>query len=139
MESIPFPPNTVDTTIATGAACLAGPAIRAFVQVAKQWSLTELEQSAILGQPMEMALASLHAERGNLHPEILVRVSYVLGIYRALHTIFPSRLQADVWIRRSSTAEVFQGASALQLMCSGRIEDLSLVREYLSSQGLDDT
>ncbi|MCF3468840.1 antitoxin Xre/MbcA/ParS toxin-binding domain-containing protein [Stenotrophomonas maltophilia] len=123
------------TPFAVGDSRLAGPAIRAFAQIADAWSLTEQEQSAILGQSKEVAFASLHAGV-DLHPETFERISHVLAIYRALHTIFPSRLQADVWIRRPNTAEVFKGNPALLLMCSGRLEDLSLVREYLNSQGL---
>lgn len=117
---------------------LEGPALRAFLGIARAWSLTELEQSAILGQPID-AMFSL-AETGvvdELRPETLERISYVLGIYRALHTIFPDPLQADSWIRRPNSTAPFNGAPVLTLVCSGRIADLALVRCHLDAQGLD--
>ncbi|WP_425602696.1 antitoxin Xre/MbcA/ParS toxin-binding domain-containing protein [Stenotrophomonas indicatrix] len=71
-----------------------------------------------------------------LWPETLERVSYAIGIYRTLHSIFPDRQQADTWIRRPNSAELFNGAPALVLMCSGRIGDLASVRKYLETAAL---
>lgn len=117
---------------------LIGPAVQAFSRTAEAWSLSELEQAAILGKPVHDAFNSLHSVGADLQLEALQRVSYVLGIYRALHTIFPSPQQADTWIRRANNAALFNGQPALALMCSGRLDDLALVREYLESLGIAD-
>lgn len=119
---------------------LVGPALRAFNQIAKAWSLTTSEQSAVLAQPEDIVVAV--AQTGvieGLPPETLERISYVLGIYRALHTIFPNQAQADGWIRRPNTAGLFKGAPALALMCSGKIEDLASVLAFLEAGGLVDS
>jgi len=117
---------------------LVRPALLAFVGIAKAWSLTEAEQSAILGQPMNAVLAALNEDGvSELRPDTLERVSYVLGIYRALHTIFPNQQQADRWVSRPNTAVLFEGAPALALLCSGRAADLAAVRQYLEAQGLE--
>ncbi|MER2020420.1 MAG: hypothetical protein ABS932_02605 [Stenotrophomonas sp.] len=119
---------------------LAGPALRAFNQIAKAWSLTTSERSAVLAQPEDIVVTV--AQTGvveELPPETLERISYVLGIYHALHTIFPNQAQADGWIRRPSTAGLFKGATALALMCSGKIEDLASVRAFLEAGGLVDS
>lgn len=116
---------------------LAGPALQAFVQIVNAWSLTELEQSAILGQPVEAAFAVLKTGVvDDIWPETLERVSYLIGIYRALRTIFPNQQQADGWVRRPNTAAPFSGDNALALMCSGRLSDLATVRQYLEAEVL---
>lgn len=118
---------------------LAGPALRAFTQIASAWKLTEHEQSAILGCPKSVALELLEnggAGGEDFWPETLERVSYVLGIYHALHILFPEPNQADNWIRCPNTSSPFKGATAIDLMCSGRVNSLAAVREYLDAQGL---
>lgn len=84
-----------------------------------------------------MALAQVDAGAlDELWPELLRRVSYVLGIYQALHILFPSQQQADSWICHPNTGIPFKGHTALSLMCSGRLDDLAAVRGYLEAQGL---
>jgi len=89
---------------------LEGPALRVFSGISRAWSLSKLEQSSILGQPID---ASTPLEETGvveeLLPETLERISYVIGIYRALHTIFPDPKQADTWIRRANAAPPVQG------------------------------
>ena len=116
---------------------LEGPALRTFTGISKAWSLTKLEQSAILGQPIDATFPVV--ETGvieELLPETLERISYVVGIYRALHTIFSDPEQADGWIRRPNSAPLFDGASALSVMCRGRVADLASVRRHLEEEGL---
>ncbi|WP_367380890.1 hypothetical protein [Stenotrophomonas cyclobalanopsidis] len=118
---------------------LAGPALRGFMQIAKAWRLTEDEKSAILGVPAGHASALL--ESGLVEacwPETMERISYVFGIYGALHTIFPDRLQADSWIRRPSGSSAFNGDTALALMRAGQLSDLATVRQHLYAVGLDE-
>jgi hypothetical protein len=68
-------------------------------------------------------------------PETLQRISFVLGIYAALHTLFPDQQQADGWIRRPNAGAPFKGEPALALMCTGGLGDLEIVREYLDGEG----
>lgn len=118
---------------------LVEPAIRAFAQIAKAWSLTDVQQSEILGRPVDTALAVLSTDAdGDSLSETMTRIGCVLGIYRALHTIFPSRQQADRWVHSPNSGVLFNGAPAVTLMCSGRLEDLVRLREYLNEQGLDE-
>ncbi|MHC1653261.1 antitoxin Xre/MbcA/ParS toxin-binding domain-containing protein [Stenotrophomonas maltophilia] len=131
--------GVVTTPVTRNERQLAKPAMQAFRQVAGAWHLTDSEQSLILGLPVESVHAAL--QTGNmdeLWPAMLERVSYVLGIYRALHTLFPNRHQADGWIRRPNQAPLFGGSNALSLMCSGQVERLAAVRQYLEAQGMAD-
>jgi len=119
---------------------LVGPAIRAFAAVASAWCLTDSERTSILEQPMHVLLTVLPKEdQGDLRAQTMERVSYVLGIYRALHTIFPDQEQADGWLRRPNASALIKGRPALVLMCSGRLEDLASVRAHLDALGLDES
>jgi hypothetical protein len=113
---------------------VGGPARRVFARIAALWSLSEDEQNAILCQPVEEAF-QFDDGSGDVQIEMLERVSYLIGIYRALHAIFPNDDQADRWIRRANMAPPFGGLPALALMCTGRVSDLASVRQYLDAQG----
>ncbi|MET4598124.1 antitoxin Xre/MbcA/ParS toxin-binding domain-containing protein [Stenotrophomonas sp. 2694] len=116
---------------------LAGPALMAFTKIADAWSLTVVEQSALLAQPVSTAFTPAAAEGGDDRwQETLTRVSYLIGIYQLLHTIFSNPQQADSWVRRPNKGVLFKGDSALQLMCGGRLEDLAAVRRHLEIEGL---
>ncbi len=66
--------------------------------------------------------------------EMLERLSYLLGIYKALQILFPNPEFADTWVRRPNTAPLFGGQSALDRMLSGRVADLYVVRQYLDAE-----
>lgn len=66
--------------------------------------------------------------------DVLERISYILGIYKALHLLFADRAQADGWVRRPNAALMFGGRSALERMLAGDVADLHAVRQYLDAQ-----
>jgi hypothetical protein len=66
--------------------------------------------------------------------DTLERLSYLLGIYKALQLLLPEAQAADEWIRRPNEAPLFGGRSALERMLSGNVADLYLVRQYLDAQ-----
>ena len=71
---------------------------------------------------------------GNLSRDVLERISYVLGIYKALQILFSDPRNADEWITRPNTAGPFGGRSALERMLSGNVGDLYVVRQYLDGE-----
>ena len=70
---------------------------------------------------------------GQLDRDTLERVSYVLGIYKALQILLPDAAAADAWVRKPNTAPLFGGKPALQRMLSGNVADLYVVRQYLDA------
>lgn len=116
---------------------LAGPARRGFNQIATAWCLTKAEQSALLGRPVDSAFSALEADiaDGRLQ-DALERFSYLIGIYRLLHTIFSDPQQANGWVRRPNKGSLFNGSSALELMCRGGLKELAAVRQHLEDEGL---
>ena len=127
----------MDNKLASISPELAEQALRIFTEISKAWSLNDKEQCAILGDDVDHAFAvgEFYTWTGRL-PETLERVGHLIGIYRALHTIFISKEQADSWIHRPNEGSLFGGAPALKLLCSGRANDLVLVRQHLESEAL---
>ena len=123
-------PDASREAVAAGAAGL-----RAFVRIAQLWRLSIPEQLALLG----IASRSTYFKwRRDAHPKLprdtLERLSYLLGIYKALQLLLPDTRAADEWIRRPNNAPLFGGRSALERMLSGNVSDLYTVREYLDAQ-----
>ena len=64
-----------------------------------------------------------------LSRDTLERLSYLLGIYKALQILLPDPAAADAWVRRPNAAPLFAGRSALDRMLAGNVSDLSAVRQ----------
>lgn len=114
---------------------LAGPALRAFFRISEQWRLSASEERVLLGNPGRSTFFRWKRDlAGQVPNDVLERISYVLGIYKALHLIFPDDRQADGWVRRPNQAPLLGGRSALDRMLGGQVADLFVVRQYLDAQ-----
>jgi hypothetical protein len=114
---------------------LAGPGLRAFFNLAERWKLRVAEQRKLLGDPPESTFYKWKRERdGVLSRDTLERISYLLGIFKALAILFPQADRADAWLRKPNGAPTFGGKSALERMLSGNVADLFVVRQYLDAQ-----
>jgi hypothetical protein len=68
----------------------------------------------------------------NLSADTLERISYILGIYKVLGILFPTREQADAWPLKPN--KTFNDESALEFMLKGSVIHLSEMRRYLDTQ-----
>jgi hypothetical protein len=118
------------------AAAMAGAAgLRAFARIAELWHLTVAEQLTLLGIHSRSTYFKWRKEaQVRLPRDTLERLSYLLGIYKALQLLLPAAQAADEWIRRPNSEPLFGGRSALDRMLSGNVADLFQVRQYLDSQ-----
>ena len=116
-------------------ATLAAPALRAFFAIAARWGLSSAQQRTLLGGPPSSTYFKWKKEQGgNLPRDVLERISYVLGIYKALQILLPDAERADRWITAPNTAPLFGGGTALERMLAGNVGDLYVVRQYLDAQ-----
>lgn len=114
---------------------LGGPALRTFFKLADQWNLRIAEQRKLLGDPPESTFYKWKRQQdGALGRDTLERISYLLGIYKALQILFPDPVQADAWLHKPNQSTLFGGQSALDRMLSGNVADLYVVRQYLDAQ-----
>jgi hypothetical protein len=109
-------------------------ALRAFFKIADAWNLTVDDQMVLLGSPPRSTFFKFKKDGGNLTPDTMERISYILGIYKALQILLPESNPADQWLRQPSSASIFNGQSALDRMRGGRVADLFVVRSYLDAQ-----
>ncbi len=113
----------------------AGAAFRAFLRIAELWGLGLEEQLVLLGRPGRSTYYRWRKEGVEQLPaDTLERLSYILGIYKALQILLPEPERADEWPQRPNEAPLFGGGTALERMLSGQVSDLYLVRSYLDAQ-----
>ena len=109
---------------------LAPMGLRAFFKLADSWSLTVEEQMVLLGQPSRSTFYNWRSDKISGVPhDTLSRLSHLMAIHHALHTIFDDDAQATGWIKAPN--EQLAGQSALDRLLAGEIMDLYVVRTYL--------
>jgi hypothetical protein len=114
---------------------LSGPALRTFFRIADLWGLSADEQMTLLGVTARSTFFKWKKVTDTVLPkDTLERISYVLGIYKALQILLPDEKAADAWVKRPNDAPLFSGQSALARMLSGQVADLFVVRQYLDAQ-----
>lgn len=115
---------------------LCSAALQAFFNLSARWGLTAAQERILLGSPPESTFYKWKAERGarRLGRDVLERISYLVGIAKALNSLLPSARAADEWVRKPNAAPLFHGQSALDRMLGGSLIDLSDVRRYLDAQ-----
>lgn len=98
----------------------------------KAWQVKDAEAQILLGSPSRATFYNYKQDGGGaLSHDMLERISYVLGIYKALHLLFADPTQADAWFRKPNAA--FGGRSALEHALGGSIVDLAAIRTHLDS------
>ena len=114
---------------------VSSPALRTAFRIFDAWGLANKEQITLLGTPPRSTFYRWkQGENVVLSQDTLERLSYIFGIYSALQVLLPKPDAADAWIKKSNTAPLFGGRSALERMLSGQVADLFLVRQYLDAQ-----
>ena len=96
---------------------LSGSAIRGFLKLIDKWQLTEAQARGLLGG---IASSTFHdwkttPAKQKLSQDVLVRISLLVGIFKALHTYFGQPL-ADQWITLGNNGPIFAGVSPLDYM-----------------------
>lgn len=114
---------------------LSGPALRTFFRIADLWGLSADEQMTLLGVTARSTFFKWKKDPNTVLPkDTLERISYILGVYKALQILLPDESAADEWVKRPNAAPLFGGQSALDRMLSGQVADLFVVRQYLDAQ-----
>jgi hypothetical protein len=114
---------------------LGSTALTAFFNITAAWGLSAEEERVLLGAPPRSTFFKWKSERAaKLSPDTLERISYIMGIYKALRILLPTAEAAHAWIKKPNTAPGFGGKSALDRMLAGRVVDLADVRRYLDAE-----
>ncbi|HEY2123646.1 MAG TPA: MbcA/ParS/Xre antitoxin family protein [Chthoniobacterales bacterium] len=93
------------------------------------------EQRALLGWPATSTLYKYKTDDvGTLTYDTLIRISLVLGIYKALHILYPDNELADRWIKLPNSNILFGGRPAVEFLAKAGIDGLYQVRRLLDSR-----
>ena len=108
-------------------------ALKVIFNIMKKWQVDEKKQRILLGNPATDVFETWKCgEVTSLENDVLERISYMVGIYKNLGTLFPEQRQANEWLHKPNTA--FGESSALDFMLLGLVVNLREVRHYLDAQ-----
>lgn len=114
---------------------MSGPAMRTFLNVAGKWDLTANEQRALLGWPSTSAFYKYKkGDVSALPHDMLTRISLVLGIFKALHILFPDEGLANRWVKLPNSNPLFGGKSPIAYMAEAGIDGMYKARRLLDAR-----
>ena len=114
---------------------LSAPALRTFFSIARAWGLSTAEERALLGWPPTSTFHKYKSgDAGVLSFDTLMRISLVLGIYKALQLLYPEPAFADRWVRMPNANPVFGGGTPLAFVADNGLDGLHQVRRLLDSR-----
>jgi hypothetical protein len=110
----------------------AAAALAGFFRMMELWRVDNDHARALLGHPAERTFYKWkRGEVGTVPLDVLRRIGYVAGIWKALQIVYSDPQQADAWIRRPNRA--FGGQTPIERMRAGDVTDLAAVRDYLDA------
>jgi hypothetical protein len=113
---------------------LSRPALEAFFNVAARWQLRDEDARALLGGVSNGPFYEMKRDPGRtLDTDRLTRISYLIGIFKALGVLYSEPL-ADAWVGRPNTNPIFDGLTPLAYMIGGGIPAMQTVRRLLDAR-----
>jgi len=109
--------------------------VRQAFRIAEAWGLNQSVLATLLGtvpRTLQRWKQQVDQEgRLALSADTTERLSYLLGIHKALTILFPTPGNQTHWLRHANTAPAFNGQAPLARMQAGQVADLFIVRSYL--------
>jgi uncharacterized protein (DUF2384 family) len=108
-------------------------ALKAYARVADAWLLAQKEAAGLADMSESTwKRARKPAFAGELTKDQLLRLSAVIGIYKALELYFSAPL-AQTWMTRPNTGPLFGGARPVDVAIDGGLPQILAVRTYLDA------
>lgn len=108
-------------------------AVDGFFAIMDKWQLPLERAGELLGGIPRSTVYKLKSAAGTLRQDELTRISYVVGIYKALHILLPDKL-ADRWITEPNDNLLFRGQAPVDYMVRAGIPGLQQVRSLLDAE-----
>jgi len=114
---------------------LSPAARKAFFKIANAWKIRDEEAKQLLGGISNGAFYQLKGGelKTPLDQDRLVRVSLMVGIFKALNTLYSQEL-ADAWISLPNSNPMFAGDTPLAYMVKGGQPAMMRVRQLLDAR-----
>jgi hypothetical protein len=111
---------------------LSQPALDGLFAIADKWQLPIEKVGELLGGVPRSTLYKMKTAAGTLLQDQLTRISYIVGIYKALHILLPSEY-ADRWMTQANDNFLFGGQSPVEFAIRSGIPGLQEIRSLLDA------
>lgn len=113
---------------------LSPAAIKAFLNIMAKWNVRDEDARTLLGGISNGQFYEMKKNtQRTLDTDTLTRVSYLVGIFKALNVLY-SRKLADAWVQRPNANPIFGGGTALAYMIKGGLPAMQTVRRLLDAR-----
>ena len=141
MAQVQHYPSTryrVDAAVDLGAKAererLSPAALKAFFNIMAKWKVRDEDARALLGGVTNGPFYEWKRDPNRvLDTDRLTRVSYLIGIYKALHILHGKSL-ADEWVQLPNSNPIFAGQTPLAFMMRGGLPAMHIVRRLLDAR-----
>jgi hypothetical protein len=129
------PSPLVDLTSAAARARLSPSALKAFFNMMERWKVRDEDARALLGGVTNGPYYEMKRQPAErvLDADKLLRVSYLIGIFKALNILHGHAL-ADEWMQLPNTNRIFGGSTPLAYVLKGGVAAMQTVRRLLDSR-----
>jgi hypothetical protein len=133
-QTLYAPPPLVDLTSRRERARLSASALKAFFNTITAWRVRDEDAMGLLGGMAGSTYYALKkSPRKVLDEDTMLRISYLVGIFKALNILHSENL-ADSWITLPNRNPIFAGATPLHYMLRGGIPAMQVVRRLLDAR-----
>jgi hypothetical protein len=113
---------------------LSAPALKAFFNIMTRWKVRDEDARVLLGGVSNGPFYEMKRKPGRmLETDRLTRISYLIGIFKALQ-ILHSRELANEWVHLANSNAVFAGQTPLAYMMRGGLPAMQTVRRLLDAR-----
>jgi uncharacterized protein (DUF2384 family) len=113
---------------------LSRSALKAFFRIVDRWKVSDETARDLFGGVSNGTFYKMKRESGRvLSADELLRISYLVGIFKALHVLYSESL-ADQWMSRPNTNPIFGGRTPLDYVHAGGIPAMQAVRRLLDAR-----
>ncbi len=113
---------------------LSEPALKAFFNIMAKWKVRDVDARALLGGVTNGPFYEMKRNPDRvLDADRLMRISYLVGIFKALHILHGQRL-ADQWMQLPNRNPVFAGHTPLAYVMRGGLPAMQTVRRLLDAR-----
>jgi len=113
---------------------LSAPALKAFFNIMARWKVSDADARALLGGVSNGPFYEMKRKLDRvLDADRLTRVSYLIGIFKALRILHSTAL-ADEWVHLPNQNPIFAGQPPLAYMIRGGLPAMQTVRRLLDAR-----
>jgi hypothetical protein len=112
---------------------LSQSAVDGFFAIMDKWQISIERAGELLGGMPRSTVYKLKSAAGTLRQDELTRISYIVGIYKALHILLPDDL-ADQWVTQPNDNPLFRGQTPVDFMVRAGIPGLQQVRSLVDAE-----